>query len=68
MMVAKIVSTKTNICPQGGVGQAKDDVPLTAFILISMNHALKVYELGSDTELVTLTLVTNYVPNKLTTE
>lgn len=36
---------------KGGVGQAKDDVPLTAFILISMNHALKVYELGSDTEL-----------------
>uniref|UniRef100_A0A672Q478 Complement C4-like n=1 Tax=Sinocyclocheilus grahami TaxID=75366 RepID=A0A672Q478_SINGR len=26
---------------KGGVGQAKDDVPLTAFILISMNHALK---------------------------
>ncbi|XP_052472271.1 complement C4 [Carassius gibelio] len=36
---------------KGGVGQAKDDVPLTAFILISMNHALKLYELGSDTEL-----------------
>uniref|UniRef100_A0A673IY24 Complement C4-like n=1 Tax=Sinocyclocheilus rhinocerous TaxID=307959 RepID=A0A673IY24_9TELE len=31
---------------KGGVGQAKDDVPLTAFILISMNHALKLYELG----------------------
>ncbi|KAK9962381.1 hypothetical protein ABG768_007751 [Culter alburnus] len=36
---------------KGGVGQAKDEVPLTAFLLISMNHALKVYELGSDTEL-----------------
>ncbi|KTF74286.1 hypothetical protein cypCar_00043860, partial [Cyprinus carpio] len=36
---------------KGGVGKAKDDVPLTAFILISMNHALKLYELGSDTEL-----------------
>ncbi|KAK7171995.1 hypothetical protein R3I93_004325 [Phoxinus phoxinus] len=36
---------------KGGVGKAKDDVPLTAFLLISMNHALKVYELGSDTEL-----------------
>lgn len=36
---------------KGGVGKAKDDVPLTAFLLISMSHALKVYELGSDTEL-----------------
>ncbi|XP_073674564.1 complement C4-B [Garra rufa] len=36
---------------KGGVGQAKNDVPLTAFVLISMNRALKVYDLGSDTEL-----------------
>ncbi|XP_051534412.1 complement C4 [Myxocyprinus asiaticus] len=36
---------------KGGVGLAEDDVPLTAFILISMNHALNVYELGTDTEL-----------------
>ncbi|XP_056127943.1 complement C4 [Rhinichthys klamathensis goyatoka] len=36
---------------KGGVGKAKDDVPLTAFLLISMNHASKVYELGTDTEL-----------------
>ncbi|RXN18763.1 complement C4-like protein [Labeo rohita] len=36
---------------KGGVGQAKDDVPLTAFVFISMNHALKVYDLGTDTEL-----------------
>ncbi|KAK2880874.1 hypothetical protein Q8A67_018142 [Cirrhinus molitorella] len=36
---------------KGGVGQAKDDVPLTAFVLISMTHALKVYDLGMDTEL-----------------
>ncbi|XP_005157429.1 complement C4-B isoform X1 [Danio rerio] len=36
---------------KGGVEQATDDVPLTAFVLISMHHALKVYDLGSDTEL-----------------
>lgn len=48
-----LTENRQNICPQGGVGQAKDEVPLTAFLLISMNHALKVYELGSDTELVT---------------
>lgn len=41
------------ICLQGGVGLATDDVPLTAFVLISMHRALKVYDLGSDTELVT---------------
>ncbi|XP_073719211.1 complement C4 isoform X2 [Misgurnus anguillicaudatus] len=36
---------------KGGVGKAKDDVPLTAFVLLSMNRASKLYELGTDTEL-----------------
>lgn len=36
---------------KGGVGKAKDDVPLTAFVLLSMYRASKMYELGTDTEL-----------------
>ncbi|TSK49678.1 Complement C4-B [Bagarius yarrelli] len=36
---------------KGGVGQSEDDVPLTAFVLISLNHAGSVYEQGTDTEL-----------------
>ncbi|XP_017564087.2 complement C4 isoform X1 [Pygocentrus nattereri] len=36
---------------KGGVGQAEDDAPLTAFILLSMKHAMQVYDLGTDTEL-----------------
>ncbi|XP_062873283.1 complement C4 [Trichomycterus rosablanca] len=36
---------------KGGVGKSTDDVPLTAFILITMKHAIKVYELGTDTVL-----------------
>ncbi|KAB5550613.1 hypothetical protein PHYPO_G00055780 [Pangasianodon hypophthalmus] len=36
---------------KGGVGQSEDDVPLTAYVLITLNHAMPVYELGTDTEL-----------------
>ncbi|KAI7801069.1 complement C4-1 [Triplophysa rosa] len=36
---------------KGGVGQAEDDVPLSAFVLLSMYRAVKVYKLGTDTEL-----------------
>ncbi|KAA0702158.1 Complement C4 [Triplophysa tibetana] len=36
---------------KGGVGQAQDDVALAAFVLLSMHRAVKVYELGTDTEL-----------------
>ncbi|XP_027013009.2 complement C4 [Tachysurus fulvidraco] len=36
---------------KGGVGQSANDVPLTAYVLISLNYALPVYELGTDTEL-----------------
>lgn len=38
---------------QGGVSQSEDDVPLTAYVIISLIHAMPVYELGTDTELVT---------------
>ncbi|XP_017346150.1 complement C4-A [Ictalurus punctatus] len=36
---------------KGGVRQSEDDVPLTAYVLISLIHAVPVYELGTDTEL-----------------
>ncbi|KAI4872891.1 hypothetical protein NFI96_018588 [Prochilodus magdalenae] len=37
---------------KGGVGQAEDDVPLTAYILLAMKYAHPVYDLGTDTELI----------------
>ncbi|GAA6065786.1 complement C4 [Tachysurus ichikawai] len=36
---------------KGGVGQSENDVPLTAYVLISLNYAKPVYELGTDTQL-----------------
>ncbi|XP_022524517.2 complement C4-B isoform X1 [Astyanax mexicanus] len=38
---------------KGGVGQTKDEAPLTAYILIAMTHAKQAYEQGTDTELIT---------------
>ncbi|XP_036420920.1 complement C4-B [Colossoma macropomum] len=51
---------------KGGVGQAEDDAPLTAFILLSMKHAMQVYELGTDTELrVAMEKATSYLIQNL---
>lgn len=37
---------------KGGVGQSEDQAPLTAFILITMAQAKRVYGIGTDTELI----------------
>ncbi|KAK3561057.1 hypothetical protein QTP86_026381 [Hemibagrus guttatus] len=36
---------------KGGVGQSADDVPLTAYVLISLYNTQPVYDFGTDTEL-----------------
>ncbi|KAM9469330.1 complement C4-B [Clarias gariepinus] len=36
---------------KGGVGHAEDDVPLTAYVLITLKHALPVYKPGTDNNL-----------------